>query len=439
MPSNKTTAEKIDTQFGKAGCIPAEIDVSKLLEDAKQAFYKDDNVCGVGIGARRRGDVTYHDEVSLVIYVKTKRPKSELDADNLIPDIFQGIATDVVEPFSAAAPKEALDFADSHQHSNDMASVDWPRLHEQWQAESADNLTPIQIQSKVKKYGDVCVIEDDDTLVKTVNGRQVVDYVRAYQMFRQQNPDIYDYVTFFTDTPSGMPPQGGSSWYSFVYNDTEGIGFGPYDQRALYDSDKLQGIMFLNQGHIPDWRYVMLQEQAHRWCAFARYSESVDGAKKNDHMLNGRGHWAANFDDDKSPMDYDEHDWVENHSGNFHKVSLDSEERVYCNLDLYLMGLLGPAEVGNFSLLSNLTNIDGNHYSANKKQLDTQNIIWAEGDRIPDVSNSQKLSKNAFVVLTKSFDSVQDLVDKTDALRLRFEHDFHEATRHLGKVDTTLV
>lgn len=438
MASKKATVEKIKSGSEQTTCIPADIDVTKLLEDAKQAFYTDDNVCGVGIGARRRGDVTCHDEVSLIVYVKTKRPEDELDANNIIPKTFQGIATDIVEPFSEAAPKEALGFAESHQHSDDMANIDWPLLHEQWQAEPSGDTTVIPFHGKVRKYGDVCAIEDDGTLVKTVNGQQVIDYVRAYKMFRQQNPDIYDYVTFFTDTPSGMPPQGGSSWYRFVYNDTQGIGFGPYNQRASFGSNKLQGIMFLNQGHIPVWRYVMLQEQAHRWCSFARYSESSGGAKKNDHMLNGWGHWSGDFDDDDSAMDYDQHDWVEDSSGNFRKVSLDSEERGYCNLDLYLMGLLGPTEVGDFSLLSNVTNISGNLYSANKKRLTAQNVIWAEGNRVPSVSTSQKLSKNAFVVLTKSFDSVHDLVNRTDELRLRFEHDFFEATKHLAKVDTTL-
>lgn len=438
MSNRKATAVKFVSETGKLSNISPDIDVTTLLKEAKEAFYKDENVCGVGLGVRRRANVTYHDEMTLIVYVKTKLANDNLESKNIIPKIFQDIPTDIVEAFSEAAPKEALGFSESHQHSDDMANIDWPRLHEQWQQESVAANTVVPFHGKVRKYGDVCVIEDDGTLTKTINGQQVVDYVRAYKMFRQQNSDIYDFVTFFTDTPSGMPPQGGSSWYRFVHNDTQGIGFGPFNQRAAYGSSKLQGIMFLNQGHIPSWRYVMLQEQGHRWGSFARYSETAGGAKKNDHMLGGWGHWTANVDDDKSPMDYDRHDWVEDNSGNFRRVSLDSEERVYCNLDLYLMGLLNWTEVGDFSLLSNLTNIGGNRYSANRKRLNAQNIIWAEGNRVPSVSTSQKLIKNAFVVLTKSFDSVHDLVDKTDDLRLRFEHDYYEATKQLAKVDTTL-
>ena len=425
MPTQKQEA---------AYCIPENADVSKLIGDAKKVFYKDPNIIGIGVGHRRKGDETHHDEVALIIYVKTKLPKSEVDKNYIIPSEFQGIATDVVAPFGPDAPQEALGFVEGHQHSDDMSFIDGPRLHEEWTAEAAGQ---IAWHGKVQDRGDVCMIEDDGTIVKTVNGQQVVDYVRAYKLFRTTHPDIYDFVTFFTDSAHGMPPQGGSSWYRFVFNDAQGIGFGPYNQRATYGSNVLQGIMFLNQGHFPNWRYVMLQEQGHRWGSFARYKDTASGPLKTDHMLGGWAHWALNFDDDKSPMDYDIYNWQAS-NGNFRRTSLTSEERTYCNLDLYLMGLLGQTDVGDFNLLSNVSLISGNLYSATKKTLNIQNIIWAEGARVPSVNSSQKLIKTAFVVLTGDMNKVHDLVDQVDFLRLRFEEDFYEATKNLGRVDTTL-
>ncbi len=415
--------------------IPEDADVGKLMEDAREAFYKDPNVIGVGIGNRRKGDETHHDEAALIVYVKTKLPKGEVNKNYLIPREFQGMATDVFAPFSPDAPKEALGFAEGHQHSDDMSFVAWERLHEQWMAESGGE---IAWHGKVQDFGDVCVIEDDGTLVKTVGGSQVVDFVRAYKLFRTTHPDIYDFVTFFTDSAHGMPPQGGSSWYRFVFNDTQGIGFSPtFNQRPSYGSNVLQGIMFLNQGHFPIWRYVMLQEQAHRWAAFARYRDTASGPNQNDHMLGGWGHWSYPFDEDRSPMSYDPYNWQAT-NGDFRRVTLTSEERSYCNLDLYLMGLLGPLEVGDFYLLSNVSLISGNLYSADKKKLTTQNIIWAEGARVPSVAAAQKLIKTAFVVLTGDMEKVHDLVDRVDFLRLRFEDDFYAATKNLAKVDTTL-
>jgi hypothetical protein len=415
----------------------AEVDVISLIEEAKAAFYKDPRVIGVGIGHRRRAGETQTDEVALIVYVKEKLPRDEVEADYLIPEQFNGVGTDIVAPFGPDAPLEALGFADSHQHSDDMSFVDWGRLHEQWMAEAGGE--EIAWHGKVQAFGDVCVIEDDGTLVQTINGQQVVDFVRAYKLFRTLEPDIYDFVTFFTDSASGMPPQGGSSWYRFVHNDAQGIGLGNFNYRPSYSSNKLQGIMFLNHGHFPLWRYVMLQEQGHRWSAFARYRDTASGPIQIDHMLGGWGHWSADMDDDWSPMDYDIHDWQEVGSSNqFRRVSLTSEDRTYCNLDLYLMGLLGPHEVGDFSLLSNVTNVSGNLYSANEKRLTTQNIIWAEGARNPSVATSQKLFKNGFVMLTKDLQEVRDLVDDVDRLRVRFEEDFSEGTKGLARVDTTI-
>lgn len=414
--------------------IPEETDVIQLIEEAKKIFYKDTNVIGVGVGNRRKEGKINHDEVALIVYVKSKLPQRDVDKNYLIPSGFQGIATDVVAPFGPDAPQEALGFVEGHQHSDDMSFIDWPHLHEQRMAEAGGD---IPFHGKVQDFGDVCVIEDDGTLIQTINGQPVVDFVRAYKLFQTTHSDIYDFVTFFTDSANGMPPQGGSSWYRFVFNDTEGIGFGSFNQRATYGSNVLQGIMFLNQGHFPIWRYVMLQEQEHRWAAFARYRDSATGSNQTDHLLSGWGHWALNFDDDKSPMDYDIYDWEEE-NGDFRRIALASEERTYCNLDLYLMGLLGPEEVGDFYLLSNVSLISGNLYSATKKMLNIHNIRWAEGNRVPSVATSQKLFKNGFVVLTGDMDRVHDLVDRIDLLRLRFEEDFYEATKNLGRVDTTL-
>lgn len=411
-----------------------DLEPVQLIEDAKSEFYKDPNVIGVGIGECRRAGVTLPDETVLIAYVKEKLPTDTVSKEYVIPPAFKGMGTDVVAPFGPDAPLEAVGFVESHQVSDDMSFIDWPRLHEQRMLEAGGE---IAFHGNVQDFGDVCVIEDDGTLIQSIGGQQVVDYVRAYQLFRTTHPDIYDFVTFFTDSRNGMPPQGGSSWYRFVFNDTQGIGFGPFDQRATYGSNVLQGIMFLNQGHFPSWRYVMLQEQQHRWAAFARYRDTETGPNQNDHLLGGWAHWALNFDDDKSPMDYDVYDWVEE-NGNFRRIALQSEERTYCNLDLYLMGLLSEQEVGDFYLLSNVSLVSGNLYSANKKTLNIHNILWAEGARSPSVATSQKLFKNGFVVLTGDIDRAHDLVDEVDDLRRRFESDFFEATKSLARVDTTL-
>jgi len=267
-------------------------------------------------------------------------------------------------------------------------SIDQVRLHEQWTAVQGGQELPFQ--GSIHDYGDVEVIQDDGTLVHTVNGQPVVDYVRAYKLFRLKNPDIYDFVSFFTDTESGMPPQGGSSWYQPVHNDTQGIGYPVFSNRAALGTNKLQGYLFLNQGHFAAWRYVMLQEQGHRWGSFVPYRDSQNGPNLTDHMLGGFAHWAAEFDDDRSPMDYDIFDWVDIGGGQFQRASLASDQREYSELDLYLMGAMGPDEVGDMNLLSNITSVSGNTFSANKKRLEIDNFLWANGARVPNVAAAQK-------------------------------------------------
>jgi len=140
-----------------------------------------------------------------------------------------------------------------------------------------------------------------------------------------------------------------------------------------------------------------------------------------DHLLGGvLGHWALNLDDDKSPMDYDINNWVEA-GGQFTKVNLTSDERTYFNLDLYLMGLLGANEVGEFTLLRNPVAVGGSTtvFTATPVRLNVQHFINQEGPRIPSVATSPKYWRQAFIVLTKDIHKAHDLVDTVDFLRLR--------------------
>ena len=414
--------------------IPVGTDVITLIKDAKKVFYKDPNVIGVGIGNKRVFGEIHKGDIALIIYVKTKQKRDLVKKEYLIPAEFQGMRTDVVAPFGIDAPIEALGFIEGYQESGDMSNIDLTRLHLQWKAEEK-NERPWK--GRVQTKGDICIIEDDGSLIKKVNNKETVDFVQAYKHFRSKQPDIYEFVTFITDSDYGMPAQGASSWYQSVYNDIDGIGLDSIYKRDVYESKVLEGIMFINQGHFSKWRHVMLQEQGQRWASYARYKDTKSGPIKNDHLQAGRAHWALNFGDEKSPMDYDIYN-LESSNGHFKRTALKTEERSYCNLDLYLMGLLEKEKVGEFNLLSNVSQISGELYSANKKTLTVENIIMAEGERKPDVSRSKKIFRNAFVVITRDMNKSQILVDKINLLRLKFEEDFYEATKRLGKVDTSL-
>ncbi len=139
-------------------------------------------------------------------------------------------------------------------------------------------------------------------------------------------------------------------------------------------------------------------------------------------------------------MDYDINNWIELPNGQFRKVNLSSDERTYCNLDLYLMGLLGPKEVGEFTLLRNPVPVGASttDFTATPVRLNINNFIAQEGPRMPTVGISPKYWRQAFILLTKDIHKVHELVDTVDFLRLRWEQDFMEATKGLGRIDTVL-
>jgi hypothetical protein len=419
--------------------IPASLDFNQVLKEAQEEFYKDPNVIGVGFGPRRVKGKVRPNEQALLVYVLQKLPEPQISPpENIIPKEFRGLRTDVIETFSAA-PEKTTDYREDFQVSHDMSNIDWGRLHELAERTEAP---VVEHPGGVQDFGDVCVVQNDGTVVKTdPNGNQYVDFVRAYQLFRTLHADDYDHVTFFVDTASGMPSVCGCSFWSGIYNDVQGIGLGTFNGRPSWGTSRLQGFHFLNQGHFPIWRYVMLQEFAHQFAAFARYRDPATNATMTDHLLGGvLGHWALEFDDDKSPMDYDTNNWVELPNGRFRRNNLSSDERTYCNLDLYLMGLLGPGEVGEFNQLRNVQPVSGSttDFTATPVRLNVQNFIAQEGSRTPSVTAAPKYWRQAFIVLTNDIHRVHDLVDTVDFLRLRWEQDFAEATKGLGRIDTVL-
>jgi hypothetical protein len=431
-------SSKVQSEF----TIPASLDYQEVLKKAREYFYKlDPNVIGVNIAPRRVKKSVRPNEHALVVYVLDKKPESQLDPAKVIPKEFMGLKTDVWNPISADAPTTTVDFVTEHEISDELSAINWVRLHDLAVSLEAPPTT-IPHAANVQDFGDICVVQNDGTVVRTApDGTKYVDFLRAYQLFRTLHGDDYDFVTFFVDSASGVPSVFGTSFFSWIYNDVQGIGVGPRNDRPGWGTSLLQGFHFLNQGHFGIWRYVMLQEFAHQFAAFVRYRDPVTGATMTDHLLDGvLGHWALNLDDDKSPMGYDTNNWVELPSGQFRKVNLNSDERTYCNLDLYLMGLLGLDEVGEFTMLRDVVPVPGSatDFTATPVRLNIQNFIAQEGPRIPNVAAAPKYWRQAFIMLTNDIYRVHDLVDTVDFLRLRWERDFMEATKGLGRIDTVL-
>src|SRR5438093_1271098 len=88
-------SSKVQSDF----TIPASLDYQKVLEKAREYFYKlDPNIIGVRIGPRRVKKSVRPNQYALVVYVLDKKPESQLDHAKVIPKEFMGLKTDVWAP-----------------------------------------------------------------------------------------------------------------------------------------------------------------------------------------------------------------------------------------------------------------------------------------------------------------------------------------------------
>jgi hypothetical protein len=110
--------------------LPADIDVSHLLDSARKRVYLDPTVIGVGVGLRRRSGKIVNEAV-LTVYVKEKRSRDAISNDYLVPTRFENVPTDVMAPFEREYVKEPIEFGTlAHwQVSRDMSFVDAARIH----------------------------------------------------------------------------------------------------------------------------------------------------------------------------------------------------------------------------------------------------------------------------------------------------------------------
>ncbi len=100
--------------------------------------------------------------------------------------------------------------------------------------------------------------------------------------------------------------------------------------------------------------------------------------------------------------------WQDNFDGTY--AQLDDDYYVpatgYSYLDLYLMGLISPAEVPDFFILRNLVPAgkDANGhpiFKADRTKVTIQDVIASEGSRVPDVDLSQRKFNTGIVVVVE--------------------------------------
>src|SRR5205085_4832802 len=141
------------------------------------------------------------------------------------------------------------------------------------------------------------------------------------------------------------------------------------------------------------------QEQGHRWLAYVSYPG-------NENLLLGRddAHWSFFFNIEStisSPAarrssNSEGNVWRDNGNGSFTSLNLIDG---YSRLDQYIMGLRPPSDVPDSFVITNPSGTSRTResgpapnvtVSGTRQTVTINQIIQANGPRIPDVSTSQK-------------------------------------------------
>ena len=184
------------------------------------------------------------------------------------------------------------------------------------------------------------------------------------------------------------------------------------------------------EGKMLPYNYAMSQighEMGHRWAAFV-------SAKVNGEIIPlGPVHWARGLQV-VAPFPYQRPTeasamgggvWQDNFDGTY--TQLDDDYYVpatgYSYLDLYLMGLISPAEVPDFFILRNLTPAgkDANGhpiFKADRTKVTIQDVIANEGPRLPDFNHSQRRFNTGMVVVVEHGKKPSaELIERTNGIR----------------------
>ena len=117
--------------------------------------------------------------------------------------------------------------------------------------------------------------------------------------------------------------------------------------------------------------------------------------------------------------------WQDNLDGTY--TQLDDDYYVpatgWSYLDLYLMGLIAPAEVPDFFILRNLVQAGKNSnghptFKADRTKVRIEDVIAVEGPRSPDVFHSQRAFNTGMVMIVDhGAKPSKELIERTRAIR----------------------
>lgn len=230
------------------------------------------------------------------------------------------------------------------------------------------------------------------------------------QEFYRTHKDEYDFLTIFSTFDFKIEREA-VAFYLGVKNDTLGIGSQIFDNGHFYGSGgKLQGTV--DMGNIaklasspldPGFEFsldILGHEMLHRWSSFVKFRDS-SGNPSTALLGKDGSHWSYLLDT-KGSLEYG-NSWRDNGDGTFTSVAA---RKYYSPLDLYLMGMIDSSQVPPMLLIDNplidpkKVSGSGDTISGTPRYITIEDIISAEGERVPKAENAQKQFKMAFILVT---------------------------------------
>ncbi|WP_444912598.1 CARDB domain-containing protein [Microbulbifer sp. PAAF003] len=241
------------------------------------------------------------------------------------------------------------------------------------------------------------------------------------QEFYEHHPDIYDFLVVFSAFE--YETEDALAFHIGVRNDVQGIGMSQFDLSHLYGSDgRLRGYIDMAAASryelnplepaYEDVLSTLAHETLHNWGI--KINVQKDGAEVSDVLLGkDDAHWNF-FLDSGASVEYG-HRWRDNGDGSF---TATAARRFYSPLDLYLMGINTAEEVPDFYVIQPQDGTEYTRYDISRQGVSVtgtreyfsiQDVIAAEGERVPAVADAQKKFNFAFIYLVDAQEEARDI------------------------------
>jgi IPT/TIG domain len=271
--------------------------------------------------------------------------------------------------------------------------------------------------------------------------------------FYQTHGDDYDQLVMFTNFPFNL--DGAFAFEMNLKNEIRGINVPLEDFSATFGSQgNLESFLTMNElaayPDDPDAIFlgtnsavnILGHEAGHRWLAYVRFRDN-NGQDSTDLLGRDQAHWSFFFNSEASVLEGNEIQDLGN--GIFRTVAATDR---YSRLDQYLMGLREAFQVAPLFYVNNTGGTSttpssppalGVSFTGTRQELTVDDIIEAEGPRIPAVAASPKVFRQAFILLARGGTAPSSAeIDKLNRLRQRWQEFFLQATDSLGSVETSL-